>query len=81
VRSHLIRDLLGGGGSTPTSFKEVRMSRRLTSGEQLDHGIVMGGCCSGPIPAFALAIAAAASSGVMNPAATSAFAAAVNFVA
>ena len=74
-------DLLGAGGLTPTGFKEIPMSYRLVSREQLDHGIVRGGCCSGPMPAFALAIAAAASSGVMNPAATSAFAAVVNFEA
>ncbi len=45
-----------------------------------DHGIVStGGPCTGPFPACAFAIAAAPSAGVMNPAATSAFTAAVYF--
>ena len=47
----------------------------------LHHGIVTGGCWSGPTSAFAIAIAFAASAGVMKPAATSAFAAAAYFAA
>jgi len=59
--------------------REEGRAQRRSSAIVLVHGIVRTGCCSGPIPALALPIAAAASSGVMNPAATSAFAAVVNF--
>ena len=58
-----------GAGQVPSS--ELK---KLRSG----HGITSAGCWVGPKPAAALAIAAVASAWVMNPAFTSALAAAVN---
>jgi hypothetical protein len=62
----------------PKRGEAARSGGHLSIVVRLGHGIVSGGCWNGPMPAFAFAIATVASSGVMNPAATSAFTAVVN---